>query len=215
MAVKGAGPTQFGKTRLNMWAMLRQLVFNDVGILVFSGAPVNGTSGTFAKRAGPGTELINILTGDHYINIGTILSPIWRLSGSSVAGIGGIGALSNAKMTYDFTVDGGAVSSIIPANSPTIPIGAIILGGTVDVTVACVGAGSISLGTSAGSSVNSLKVATAAATYAINTQQPIIPVFTAATYLKLTAAGRPNLTITVGTITAGRFDVNLVYLIGN
>jgi hypothetical protein len=196
--------------------MLRALINNGCPILTNPGAPVNGVAGTFAGQAGTGSTLIDYTNGVAYINVGTLASPIWAADSGPVTGLGGLGSLANAKMTYDFTVDGGAATStIVPANSPTLPSGAIILGGTVDVTVACVGAGSISLGTTAGSGVASLKAATAAATYAINTQQPIIPVFTAATYLKLTAAGRLSLTTSVGTITAGRFDVNVVYVQGN
>jgi len=128
----------------------------------------------------------------------------------------GLGIMKTAKMTYDFAVDGGAVANnIIPANSPTLPDDAIIIGGVIEITAACVGAGSISLGTSAGSSNVSLKAATAAATYALNTQIALIPVWTAASSLKLTAAGRLNLSITVGTITAGKFAVQVHYFQGN
>jgi hypothetical protein len=207
------GNEQFG--RGNVWASLKSLFNIDAGWYVFAGVPVSGAAGTYFGKAGLGAKLLDSTSGVWYVNLGTRTVPQWNPFGGAVLTIGGLGAVGNAKMTYDFTVDGGAVSSIIPANSPTLPDNAIIIGGTVDVTVACVGAGSISLGTSAGSSNVSLKAATAAATYAIDTQQPIIPVFTAATYLKLTAAGRLNLTITVGTITAGRFDVNVAYLMGN
>ena len=201
--------------RINMWAWMKNLGEKNIGIFTNSGAPTNGTSGTGAGKLGPGAIIIDTVTGTWYFNGGTRLSPLWNVTGP-VVGLAGLGVTSNAKMTYDFTVDGGAASStIIPLNSPTLPAKSIILGGTVDVTVACVGAGSISLGTSAGSAVNSLKAADIAANYAINTQVAIIPVFTAATYVKMSAAGRLCLATTVGTITAGRFDLNVVYVVGN
>lgn len=129
----------------------------------------------------------------------------------------GLGILKTAKFTYDFTVDGGAVATITPTNSPTLPAGAIILGGVIDIitTLTSGGAATIALGTSAGSAVNSLKVTTAVATWAAGVTVPLTPVFTAATYVKLTAAGRLTLTVTAFALTAGKFDVTVVYAQGN
>jgi len=217
-----AGPNQFGPFRFNMWAMLNSLVFNNVGLLVFSGTPVNGTSGSFAGKAGPGTELIDITTGTHYVNIGTKASPLWQnLSGPVGVGTGGntgggIGAVGNAKMTYSFAVDGGAISTITPTNSPTLPANAIILGGTIDITTTLTsgGAATIALGLGSGAQVASLKAALAVASWTAG-QLALIPVFTAATYVKVTAATKLTLTIAAATLTAGRLDVNLVYVQGN
>lgn len=92
MALSGAGPTQYGRTRLNIWAMLRQLVFNDVGVLLIQGAPSNGTSGTYAKFAGPGTILIDVTNKQVYINVNTKASPTWsflvdNLSMQTITGV--------------------------------------------------------------------------------------------------------------------------------
>jgi hypothetical protein len=96
-----------------------------------------------------------------------------------------------------------------------IPNKAIILGGTIDITTTLVGAtATISVGTSAGSSATSLKGATAVASWTAG-QLALVPVFTAATYVKLTAAGSITITIATANLTAGKFDVNLVYLMGN
>lgn len=127
----------------------------------------------------------------------------------------GLGLQKTAKMTYDFTVDGGAISTIVPVNSPTLPDDAIIVGGVIEITVAPSGASTIAIGTSAGSSNASLKAATAAATYALNTQIPLIPVWTAASAVKLTAAGRINMTIAGGALGAGKFAVHVQYFSGN
>lgn len=212
-----AGPQQFGGTTLNIWTMLRSLVFSKVGILVNAGAPTNGVSGTYAGQAGPGSIIIDTVAGNLYQNIGTVTSPIWLNIGTGVVGNGGLGNDNVAKFTYDFAVDGGVQGAIIPANSPTIPIKAIILGGVIDITttLTSLGSATIALGTSAGSSANSLKTATAVATWAAGVTVPLIPVFTAATFLKMTAAGRPNLTIAVADLTAGKFDVSLLYVMGN
>lgn len=129
--------------------------------------------------------------------------------------VGGQGVVGWAKMTYDFSVDGGAISTITPANSPVLPNGAIILGGIIDITTTLAGAtATIALGTSAGSSTTSLKAATAVATWTAGLLT-LVPIFTAATMFKMTADGRLTLTIATAALTAGKFDVNVCYVVGN
>lgn len=210
-----AGPEQFGQ--LNIWGGLKSLWQNALGPFALAGTPTNGTSGTLAGKAGVGALLLDYTNGALYINTGTKASPLWSSASGAVAAIGGLGNISNAKMTYDFATDGGAQGLITPTNSPTIPAKAIILGGAIDITTTLTSGGSatIALGTSAGSSATALKAATAVATWAAGVTVPVVPVFTAATYLKLTAAGRPTLTVATADLTAGKFDVNLVYVLGN
>lgn len=209
-----AGIQDFG--RLNVWGMIKNLLNNDVGWFTFSGTPVSGVSGTFNGKAGLGSLLIDINTGNHYVNVGTKASPIWVGAGGTVFGLGGLGSVGNAKMTYDFAVNGGAISTITPANSPTLPLGSIILGGTIDITTTLTsgGAATIALGLGSGGQVAALKAATAVASWTAG-QLTLVPVFTAATYVKVTAAAAITLTIAAATLTAGKFDANLVYLQGN
>lgn len=200
-----------------IWAGLRDRANNNVWDVVGTGAPVNGTSGTGVNICGPGSEYTNATTGDRYLNFGTRTSPTWGAVGPTpAANLGGLGLIGVAKMTYDFATDGGVQGLITPANSPTLPIKSIILGGTIDITTTLTSGGSatIALGTSAGSSAAALKAATAVATWAAG-QLAMVPLFTAATYLKLTAAGRLTLTVATADLTAGKFDVQVVYLIGN
>lgn len=49
---------------------------------VNAGAPTNGTSGTLAGIATPGTHLIDTTNGVTYVNTGTSLSPVWTVGGS-------------------------------------------------------------------------------------------------------------------------------------
>lgn len=215
------GPGQFG--RLNIWAMLKELMNRDVPILTVSGVPVQGTSGSFAGKAGPGALLIDYTNGIHYVNLGTKASPLWSSLGAPVGlgtgGLtgGGLGTVGNAKMTYDFASDGGAISTITPTNSPTVPLGAIILGGVIDITTTLTSGGSatIALGLGSGAQVAALKAATAVASYAAGTSLVIIPIFTSATYYKVTAAARLTLTVAVAALTAGRMDINVAYIQGN
>lgn len=208
------GPQSFG--RLSIWAVLANLVNQGIGAFTLAGNPTDGTSGSFANMAALGSIVVNTLTGDQFVNRGTKASPIWKNVTGSVSGNGGLGLVNNAKMTYDFTVNGGAVSTITPTNSPTLPLGAIIFGGTLDITTSLTSGGSatIAVGIGSGAQVASIKGATAVASWGAG-QLAVIPVFTAATYHKVTAAGALTLTIATATLTAGKFDVNLMYLRGN
>lgn len=118
---------------------------------------------------------------------------------------------------YSFAKDGGAIStiSLFDGNGRnSLPAGAIILGGTIDVitTLTSGGSATISLGTSAGSSATALVGATAVASWTAG-QLALTPVFTAATYVKLTATGSLTATIATAALTAGVFEVHLEYIV--
>lgn len=74
----------------DIWASLRQLANVDVWPIVDSGAPTDGTSGTGAGFAGPGSTYTDISTGAKYINTGTKASPVWSILASSGAFASGI-----------------------------------------------------------------------------------------------------------------------------
>ena len=215
------GNEQFG--RGNVWASLKSLFNIDAGWYVFAGTPTSGTSGTYFGKAGLGAKLLDSNTGTWYVNLGTRTSPQWNPLGGPVgAGVGGftgggLGAVGNAKMTYDFATDGGAISTITPSNSPTLPVGAIVLGGVIDITTSLGsgGAATIALGFGSGAQVAALKGATAVASYTAGTTLVLIPIFTSATYYKLTAAARMTLTVAAVALNAGRMDVNIAYVQGN
>ena len=196
--------------------MLRDLLNNNIAILPSAGVPTDGVAGSFAGFAGPGTIVLDYTNGAMYVNNGTKVSPTWLRTNGPVSGNGGLSAVGNAKMTYDFAVDGGAIATITPTNSPTIPLGAIILGGTIDITTTLTsgGAATIALGLGSGAQVAALKAATAVASYTAG-QLVMIPIFTAATYVKATAAARLTATVAAFALTAGKMDVNVVYVQGN
>jgi hypothetical protein len=126
------------------------------------------------------------------------------------------GNLRMARAKYNFAVDGGAVGLITPAVNAIIPDNAIIIGGIANPTTALVGSSStISIGTSAGSSASALKAATAEATYSIDAVLPLVPVFTAASAVKLTAAGSITITVAVGALTAGVMEITVFYFVAN
>ena len=125
----------------------------------------------------------------------------------------GNSALRVAKAIYNFAIDGGAISTITPNGTVSLPDNAVIIAATVNSTTAVLSAGAstVSVGTSAGSSAASLLAATAKASLSLDAVLNGVPVF--ATPVKLTAAG--NVTFTVGTaaLTAGVIEVTIYYTV--
>lgn len=127
----------------------------------------------------------------------------------------GSGALQVVKATYDFTVDGGAIATIQPVNSPIIPAGAIILGGIIDpiVTPTSGGAATIAIGIGTGAQVAAIKAALAMGTYVAGTPLVMLPIWTSG-FFKTTADGKITFTIATATVTAGKISVHIVYVMG-
>lgn len=65
--------------RGNPLAMIRKLVDDESYVLSNAGAPISGTSGTFAGFAGPGSILLDTTNGKFYLNTNTKASPTWAL----------------------------------------------------------------------------------------------------------------------------------------
>lgn len=124
----------------------------------------------------------------------------------------GAGAAQVAKVTYDFTVDGGAITTISPVSSMIIPAGAIIYGGLIDVIVAPLGGGaSVAIGLGSGAQAAALKAATAVGTYTIGAILALIPVWTAASAVKVAADTKVTFTVSGGALTAGKIAVEIYY----
>jgi predicted RecA/RadA family phage recombinase len=121
---------------------------------------------------------------------------------------GQVNGVKVAHALYDFTVDGGATCT--PTNSDTIPINAVVYGGVVNSTVALTAAGSatLAIGTAAGSASNSILTATAKASLSLDAV--LAPTCTT-TPFKMTAAGKINVTVATGPLTAGQVEVWVVY----
>ena len=123
-----------------------------------------------------------------------------------------------AHARYENAVHGGAISTITlsdPYGRNTIPAGAIILGGTIDIITQLAGASAtIAVGTTAGSSTTAIKGATAVASWTVG-QMAVVPVFTAATYVKMTASGSITCTIATTALSAGEFEVHLLYVVSS
>jgi hypothetical protein len=151
---------------------------------------------------------------------GTVIGSIdssGQLVQSATAAAGfGTGTMLMARAQYSFARDGGAQGLITPAAAynTVIPDNAIILGGIINPTTAAVGASAtIAIGTSAGSSATSIKGATAVTSYTLDALVATVPVFTAATAVKMTAAGSITFTVATADLTAGVIEVTLLYFV--
>lgn len=133
----------------------------------------------------------------------------------SVSSNSGVKGLFMAKAIYNFAVDGGAQSTITPAQTVELPDNAVIVAGTVNSTTAVTsgGAATVAIGTSAGSSTTAILGATAKASLSADAVLNAVPVF--ATPVKLTANGKVTFTIGTADLTAGVIEVTLFYFVAN
>lgn len=110
----------------DIWANLRQIADRDIWQIADEGAPTDGTSGTGAGFAGPGSTYVNITTGDKYLNTNTKASPTWSVIGvaSFAAGyqiVTAGTASSGATTATTITVSGALTTDVALAtwrNSP-------------------------------------------------------------------------------------------------
>lgn len=116
-----------------------------------------------------------------------------------------------AQYEYDFAKHGGAVGAIT-VGPKLLPAGAKIFQGFVDVTTAVTSAGAATIQLMV-TGADDIMASTGKASFAANALLDIVPVGTAATMVIVAAAA--NLTVTVGTaaLTAGKFTVNLLYVV--
>lgn len=129
-------------------------------------------------------------------------------------GISGRG-LKTAVGEYNFTVDGGAISTIPLMGGTLIPSGATIVGGFVDVVTQLTsgGAATIALQVNA---ANDILTAVAVASWTVGVKNvlpaPTTGALTTATMVRTTAARDISVVIAAVALTAGRFRVVLFYL---
>jgi hypothetical protein len=129
----------------------------------------------------------------------------------------GLGLKRVFHFQYSFANDGGAVGAILPLNGGAVqlPLNAVLIGGVISVTTAPTSGGSatVAIGTSAGSSASSLLAATAISSLTTGLHA-IVPVFTAATAVKLTASGYLQITVTTAALTAGVIEGWIEFYVG-
>lgn len=118
-----------------------------------------------------------------------------------------------AKGTYEFATHGGAISTIT-LSSDGVQAGAVVLGGYLSVRTPPTsgGAATIALGLE---STNDLLAAAAigGAPWSTTGRKSLIPVFTGATTVSTTADRRITATVAAFALTAGAFDVYVIYML--
>ncbi len=123
------------------------------------------------------------------------------------------------KCRYDVSVQTGApgvyVNLLGPDNKACLlPANAIIIEGMIDILTAPTSSGaSAEIQISSGGSSGNLK--THAVITGYRNRLDLIPVGTAATALKLASATSPTMVVTGGTLTTGKFNVFIQYLLSN
>jgi len=111
---------------------------------------------------------------------------------------------------YDFAVHTGAQGAYI-VGAGTLPKGAIILDGIIHVVTACTSTGSATVAVSV-VGANDLLTATAVASLTLNALFDVVPVCSAATAIRLTAAAGVTFTIATEDLTAGKIVCGLRYI---
>ena len=122
--------------------------------------------------------------------------------------------LKVARARYSFAADGGAVGTINLFPASILPSGAVILGGFIDVVTPPTSGGAATIALTTGESAGDLQAAAGidGAPWSTAGRKSIVPAFTGATSIKLTAARNIRAVIATAALTAGVFDVYLVYL---
>lgn len=143
---------------------------------------------------------------------------VWAMIRSLLEGKGsinasdqtGFGALQEAKATFDFTVDGGAIATILPTNSPVIPAGALVQGAVIYPIILPTSAGAATIAIGVGAQTAVIKGATAIATYVAGAQLVALPIW-ASGFFKVTTDAKISFTVAAFVLTAGKIQVNIYY----
>ncbi len=121
------------------------------------------------------------------------------------------------KGTYDFAVQGGAISTIKLRGDDLkelkLPKGAIVSYCAIDVLSALTSGGSATVAVSTGKTAADLKAATAYGS--ITGLVACVPVGTVATSIKLTADVIPTITVAGAALTGGKFNVLIEYTLSD
>lgn len=124
------------------------------------------------------------------------------------------GGIQVARAQYSFATDGGAVGDIDLTSSAVIPANAVILMGLVEVDTVPTSGGSATIAVKVeGAGDIVAAAAISGAPWSTTGRKSIIPVATGATSVKTTAARKIQATVATAALTAGVFDVVLIYTV--
>jgi hypothetical protein len=119
------------------------------------------------------------------------------------------GLLTAFKAKYDGTVDSLVQGAVTPVQTAVIPKNTILIGATINPTVAVTSGGSatVAVGTTAGSAANSILTATAKATLSLDAL--VNGTVTLAAPVKMSADGSINITIGTADLLGGTIEITV------
>lgn len=120
-------------------------------------------------------------------------------------------ALKIAQFEYDFAREGGAVGDIL-LGTKKLPAGAKILYGFIDVQTAVTSGGSATIALKV-TGAEDILAAAAIAGFSANALLDAVPDFAAANMVIVAANAQVTMSVAVAALTAGKFNVNLAYVI--
>lgn len=124
-----------------------------------------------------------------------------------------VGGLSVVRADYSFAADGGAVGTIALLGATSIPSGAIVVGGLVEVTTALTSGGAATVAVQVeGAGDIVAAAAVSGAPWSTTGRKSVVPAFTGATSVKTTAARDVSAVVATAALTAGAFTVYLFYI---
>lgn len=183
----------------------------------------NDISGTTARRTAmagrfePGSLYYDTDLGVQLVWTGTA----WQLAdGSTALGDSGYGLhrLTWYKAQYDWAVDGGAIGTITPAKTVTLPVGFIIYGGLLEVLTAANASSAVpTIGVSSQGAGDLVAAAAySGAPWSTTGIKALIPVMTAASAVQIaTTAKQVKVVIAVSAnLTALKFNVHIAGFLG-
>lgn len=155
-----------------------------------------------------GQSQFGSLRGNMWAMIRQLLDAQGSINASDQLGSGGLQAI---KATYDFSIDGGAIGTILLTNSQIIPANFIVLGGILfPITTFNSGGGAtVAVGVGNGAQTAAIKAAAGFAGYVAGTPLVIIPVWSAG-FFALTADSKVSITVATAALTAGKMAIHLV-----
>lgn len=114
---------------------------------------------------------------------------------------------------YDFAVDGGAAGALTLRGDNSIPSGAYIVGGFLEVLTGVTSGGAATVAVNSNGAGDVVAAAAVSgAPWSTTGIKSVIPAFTGATTVKTTAARSLAITIATAALTAGKFRVVVFYV---
>lgn len=222
-------------TMRNIQASAKSLAENGIINIAGAGAPTSGTSGTGVRICGKGSLYFDVTNGLVYQNTGTTTSPTWTLLAVANIASGtltrdmlttalqgsaaGLGFISAARATFDPSANSGERTVAAHGLGVTIPDDAVVMGGFVDVkTTFTSAADSATIAIhvqSANDIVSAIAISDGSNPWDAGLKAIVPKINTPeSTGIKLTAAREITATVAVQALTAGKFSINLFYVVG-